>query len=74
MGAGSGLAQAWAMAYCKDGSENGVGTVLVGKNNGAHPSCPTEKSYMCLEYLQWVKKLPQCLHILERLAWCETMR
>jgi hypothetical protein len=23
--------------------------------------------------LQWVKKLPQCLHILERLAWCERM-
>ena len=23
--------------------------------------------------VQWVKKLPQCLHILERLAWCETI-
>jgi hypothetical protein len=21
--------------------------------------------------LQWLKKLPQCLHILGRLAWCE---
>ena len=25
------------------------------------------------EVIQWVKKLPQCLCILERLAWCEVM-
>ena len=51
MGAVSGPAQAWAAAYCKDSSENSVGTMLVGKNNGAHLSQPTEKSYMRLEYL-----------------------
>jgi hypothetical protein len=26
-----------------------------------------------LWYLQWLKKLPQCLHILGRLAWCEVV-
>jgi len=38
--------------------------------------CTQGVNYIFLDevsMLQWVKKLPQCLLVLERLEWCETM-